>query len=153
MTDRGTFALSIAAALVVLAGANFQPQFFHIDAIQSSMFIAIAALAYFGENRARAALGLLCPPLWFAVEILVGVWRYDFGIVFNYLRGTSNLPLDKPLNVLAWIAAAILCARSLRAWRKQTPKHSFDKTFWICLAFSLVWAAVMTLWYLNLLPE
>lgn len=115
------------------------------------MFIAIAALAYFGENRAAATMGMLCPPLWFAVEIFAGRWSYDFGIVFNFLRGASNLPLDKPLDVLAWIAAAILCVRSLRAWRKQA--HSLDKTFWICLAFSLAWAALMVLWHLNLLPE
>lgn len=151
MSDRGTFALSLAVALLVLAGANSQPQFFHIDAIQSSMFIAIAALVYFAESLPAATMGMLCPPLWFAVEIFAGAWGYSFHIVFDFLRGTSNLPLDKPLNIAAWIAAAILCVRSFRAWRRQSA--SLDKTFWICLAFSLVWAAVMTLWYLNVLPE
>ncbi|HEV2501335.1 MAG TPA: hypothetical protein VGY31_17320 [Terriglobia bacterium] len=151
--DRGIFALSFATALLILAGSYFQPQLFNLDAAQSTIFIAIAALVYYNENRYSAMLGMVCPPLWYAVEIFAGTFLYDFHIVFNFFRGTSNLPLDKPLNVLAWIAAAILCFRSLHAWRREIRERFLGKTFWICLAISLAYIGVLALWYMNVLPE
>ncbi|MGH9352784.1 MAG: hypothetical protein ACRD2G_11590 [Terriglobia bacterium] len=153
MSDRGIFVLSFATALLVLAGSYFQPQLFRLDAAQSTIFIAIAALVYFGENRYSYMLGTVYPPLWYMVEIFAGTFVYDFRIVFNFFRGTSNLPLDKPLDVLTWLAAAILCFHSLRAWRREVPERFMGKTFWICLVISLAYVGVLALWYLDVLPE
>lgn len=151
--DGGILGLSFATAILILAGSYFQPQLFNLDAAESTIFIAIAALVYFGESRYSFMLGMVCPPLWYAVEIFAGTFVYDFRIVFNFFRGTSNLPLDKPLNVLAWIAAALLCFRSARAWRREARERFLGKTFWICLAISLAYIGVLALWYTNVLPE
>ncbi|MGH9400984.1 MAG: hypothetical protein ACRD2P_02625 [Terriglobia bacterium] len=153
MSDRGIFALSFATAVFILAGSYFQPQLLRLDTAQSTIFIAIAALVYFGENRYSYMLGTVCPPLWYLVEIFAGTWVYDFRMVFNFFRGTSNLPLDKPLDVLAWLAAAVLCFRSLSAWRREVPEHFVGKPFWVCLLISLAYIGVLSLWYLDLLPE
>lgn len=144
MSDRAIFRLSISTALLILASSYFRPQDFHFDALESTFFIAVAALAYFGENRFSYMLAALAPPLWWTAGIYTGALPGDFRIVVTFIAGTSNLPLDRPLSLLAWIDGAVLCAFGVRAWRREIQRPG--KAFWICLAISIAEAAAVILW-------
>ena len=115
--------------------------------------MAIVVLVFFGEDRIAYMLGMVFPPLWFLVDILVGVFFDDFGVLFSYLQGKGVGPTETPLHGFALLSAIGLFFFSLRSWRKEVPERLLGKTFWTSLAISLVYVLVLTLWYLRLFPS
>ena len=146
MSDRGVFVVAFLTVVFIVAGAFALPQFFFFELAKSSVYLAIAVLVFFGDNRYSYMLGIVAPPLWFLADLLVGVFR-DFAVLVNYLLMKGVPPLDTPLHGLARLAAILLVILSFRAWRKEVPEKLFGKTFGICLGISLAYVVVLGVWY------
>jgi hypothetical protein len=152
MSNRWVFLAAFLTATLMVAGAFVLPQFFYFELVKSSIFIAIGVLVFFGEDRYSYMLGAVFVPIWFLVDLLVGGFRNDFEVLFQYLSGHSIGPMATPLDAFSRLAAVFLFAVSLAAWRREVNERFWGKTFWTCFVISLVYVAILTIWYLRLFP-
>jgi hypothetical protein len=151
MSDRGVFITASLTAVLIAAGAFVHPQFFYFELVKSVIYIAIAVLVFFGEDQYSYMLGIVTPPLWFLVDIMGGIFFRDFRTLLDYFTRSGVAPLDTPLNALGRLAGILLVITSVRAWRREVPERFPGKTFWACLAVSVVYLVVVTGLYLRTL--
>lgn len=147
MSDRWVFLTAFLTTVLVVAGAFVIPEFFFYELLKSLVFVAIAVMVFFGEDRFSYMLGIVAPPLWFILDILLGEFFRDFVVLYGYLTLKPTPPMDTPLHgvsTLAEIALVVLCAR---AWRKQVTEKFFGRTFNICLGIGLLYVLVLAGWF------
>jgi hypothetical protein len=150
MTDRNVFVAAFVTAVLIMAGAFALPPFFFFELAKSTIFVAIAVMVFYGDNRFSYMLGIIAPVLWLIAEILVGSFFTDFRVLVDYMTPNKLLgPLETPLHALSYLGALWLIFVSRRAWKKEVPEKFLGKTFWTCFVISLVYSAVLTVWYLR----
>jgi hypothetical protein len=149
MSNRWVFLAAFLTTVLIVAGAFSLTQFFYFELAKSALFMAIAMLVFFNEDRFGYMLGIVFPPLWFLVDILLGIFFDDFGVMFDYFRGKGYTTTATPLDGVARLAAIFLFFAALRAWRKEVPEKFIGKTFWMSLAISVVCVAVLGAWYVT----
>lgn len=149
MSNRWVFLTAFVTMVLIVAGAFSLSQFFFFELAKSVIFMAVAMLVFFNEDRFGYMLGIVFPPLWFLVDILVGIFFSDFAVLFRYLSGESIGQLGTPLEGLARLMAMVLFFVSLRAWKKEVPERFIGKTFWTSAAICLAYVGVLTVWYVT----
>ena len=149
MSNRWVFLAAFLTTVLIVAGAFSLSQFFFFELAKSVIFMAVAMLVFFNEDRFGYMLGIIFPPLWFLVDILVGVFFSDFAVMFRYLSGKGAGELGTPLDGFARLAAVLLFVTSLRAWKKEVPERFLGKTFWTSLVICLAYVGVLTIWYVT----
>jgi len=152
MSNRWVFLAAFLTATFLVAGAFALLPFFYFELAKSSIFIAIALLVFFGEDRYSYMLGAIFVPIWFAVDLLVGGFINDFSVLFHYVAGQSISSLSTPLDGIARLSAIFLFAVSLAAWRREVNERFWGKTFWTCLIISVVYVGILAIWYVKLFP-
>jgi hypothetical protein len=152
MANRWVFLAAILTTVFIVAAAFALPQLFYFELAKSLVFMAVAVLVFFGEDRYGYMLGMIFPLMWFLVDILIGTFFDDFGVLFNYLSGKGVGPMETPLHGLARLAAIFLLIASFRSWNKEVPEKLVSKTFWVSLAISVVFVVALTVWYYNIFP-
>jgi hypothetical protein len=146
VSDRWVFLVAFLTIVLVAASAFAIPQFFPFELLKASIYVVIAVLVFFGEDRYSYMLGILAPLLWFVLAILLGSFFSDFGLMFSALTGKPSPPTETPFHGLSLVAQIALVVLSVRAWRKQVPEKFFGKTFAICLVISLVYVGILAGW-------
>jgi hypothetical protein len=147
MSDKWVFLIAFLTAIVIVAGAFAMPQYFSFELLKSLIFIAIALLVFFGEDRFSYMLGMVAPILGFVLNILWGGFFSDLKVLFNALTGKPNPPMSTPLYGLATLLEIVLIIVCYRAWHKQVPEQFFGRTFWISLLISLGYLAILVGWH------
>jgi hypothetical protein len=149
MSSRWVFLSAFLTAVLIIAGAFTLSQFFYFELAKSVIFVAIAMLVFFNEDQFGYMLGIVFPPLWFLVDILMGTLVTDFVVMFHYMTGKPIGLLASPADGFARLAAIFLFFCALRAWRKEVPEKLIGKTFWISLVISVVYVSALALWYFT----
>ena len=152
MSNRWVFLTAFLTATFLVAGAFALPPYFYFELVKSSIFIAIAVLVFFGEDRFSYMLGTIFVPIWFAVDLLVGGFIGDFSVLFQYVGGQQISTMSTPLDGIARLSAVILFAFSLAAWRREVNERFWGKTFWTYLIISVAYVGILTVWYVKLFP-
>ncbi len=151
MPDRWVFLTAFLTAILIVAGAFVLPAFFIFELAKSTIFIAVAVMVFFGEDRYSYMLAAIAPVLWFLTDIVGGVFIDDFRVLLAYLAQRQIPALDTPLHGFSRLMAIGLVVVSVRAWRKQVPEKFFGKTFGVCLVISFLYAgAVAALYFRSL---
>lgn len=153
MSDRWVFVTAFTTLVLVVAGAFVIPQFFVFELLKSLIYLAIALMVFFGEDKFSYMLGIVVVPLWFIGDILLGGFFRDFSVLYDSLLMKPSRPMDTPLHGLASIAEIVLFFLCLRAWRKQVTEKFFGKTFGICLAIAVGYVAILAGWYYHMIPS
>ena len=143
MSDRWTFLMAFLTVVLIGAGAFAIPQFFPFELVKSLIYLVIALLVFFGEDRFSYMLGMTTVPLWFILDILLGDFFSDWAILFGALSGKPAPSFDTPFHGLSLLAEAALFVLCARAWRKQVSEKFLGKTFGVCLLISLIYVGVL----------
>jgi energy-coupling factor transporter transmembrane protein EcfT len=143
MSDRWVFLIAFLTVIVIVAGAFAMPQYFYFELLKSLIFLAIALLVFFGEDRFSYMLGMVAPILGFVMSILLGGGFGEFKILFGALTGKASPPMSTPLHGSATLLEIVLIIVCYRAWHKQVAEKFFGKTFWICPAISIGYVAIL----------
>jgi hypothetical protein len=149
MSDRWVFLTAFLTVIVIVAGAFAMPHYFTFELLKSLIYLAVALLVFFGEDRFSYMLGVVTPPLRFILAILLGEFFGEFKVLFGTLTGKPSPPLDTPLHGLSILLEIVLVIVCYRAWRKQVTEKFFGKTFWISLAIALGYVAILTGWHFT----
>lgn len=149
MSDRGIFVVAFLTVVLIVGGAFALPQLFFFELFKSLIYLLIAVMVFFGEDRYSYMLGIVAPPLWFILSIVLGGFFSEFRVLFGYLKGEGVPPMDTPLHGLAILTQILLIALSVRVWRKQVTEPMFGKTFGTCLAISVFYVGVLAAWYFR----
>lgn len=152
MSDRWVFATAFLTVVLVVAGAFAIPQYFTFELVRSLMFVVIAVLAFFGEDRYGYMLGVVAPLLGFFLNILLGGFFAEFTTLWASVTGRQLSSVDTPLHGCAILSSSALVVLCYRAFKKQVPEKFFGKTFAVCLVISLVYVGVLGGWYFNAIP-
>jgi hypothetical protein len=150
MSDRGVFVVAFTTVVLIGGGAFAVPQFFPFELIRSLIFVAIAILVFFGENKYSYMLGILSPIVSWIATIIWGDILHEFHVLFASIAMKPVGALETPLHGLALISQALLAVLSWRAWRKEVPLPLIGKEFWICLAIAVAHALVVFLYFVKL---
>ena len=143
MSDRSVFLFSFLTLVLVVAGAFSIPQFFVYELVTSIIFLVIAVMVFFGEDKFPYMLGIVAPILWLIFSFLTGEFVGDLSAVLRFLRGRPLGTFETPLPGFAILTGAALLILSVRAWRKQVTEKFIGKTFTAALVVSLVWVALL----------
>jgi hypothetical protein len=135
--------------IVIIAGAFAMPHYFTFELLKSLMYLAIALLVFFGEDRFSYMLGIVTPPLRFILAILLGGFFSEFGVLFGALTGKPSTLLDTPLHGLSILLEVLVIVVCYRAWRKQVTEKFIGKTFWISLVVAVGYDVLLAGWYLT----
>ncbi|MGE5325822.1 MAG: hypothetical protein ACM3NO_02185 [Deltaproteobacteria bacterium] len=149
MSNRWVFLSAFLTAVLIIAGAFTLSQFFYFELAKSVIFVAIAMLVFFNEDEFGYMLGMVFPPLWFLVDLLMGTLVTDFTVMYHYLTGKSIGMLASPADGFARIVAVFLFFSALHAWRKEVPEKLIGKTFWISFAISVAYVGLLGFWYMT----
>jgi hypothetical protein len=149
MSDRWVFLTAFLTVIVIVAGAFAMPRYFTFELLKSLIYLAIALMVFFGEDRFSYMLGIVTPPLRFILAILLGGFFGEFKVLFGALAGKPSPPLDTPLHGVSILLEIVLVIVCYRAWRKQVTEKFFGKTFWISLAVAIGYLAVLTGWHFT----
>jgi len=146
MSDRGVFLTAFLTLVLVVAGAFAIREFFIYELLTSTIFVVIAVMVFFGEDKFPYMLGMIAPTLWIIFRLLTGGFIREFGVLIHFLTGRPFGHLDTPLHGFAILTALALLFLSARAWRKQVTEKFFGKTFAIASVVGVIWIAVLAVW-------
>ncbi|MBZ5513922.1 MAG: hypothetical protein LAN62_03585 [Acidobacteriia bacterium] len=149
MSDRGVFVVAFTTVVLVVAGAFAIPQYFPFELTKSLIYVAVAIMVFFGENKYSYMLGIVAPIVGNLLNILLGGFFREFSILWSSVMMKPLPALDTPLHGLAILTEILLIILCVRAWRKQVPEPFFGKVFCISLVISLVYAGVLAAWYVT----
>ena len=149
MSDRWIFVTAFLTVVLIVASAFAIPQLFAFQLLLSSIYLVISLLVFFGEDRFSYMLGIVTPPLWFVLDILLGGFFSDFRVLWNSIAMKPIPASETPLNALAVLLEAVLLILCVRAWRKQVSEKFLGKTFGICLLIALAYIVILAVWYLR----
>ncbi len=143
MSDRGVFLAAFLTLVLVVAGAFAVPQFFVYELVTSTIFVVIAVMVFFGEDKFPYMLGIVAPIVWFVFTFLTGEFAGDISALTRFLSGKPSGPFETPLPGFAVLTGLALVLLSMRAWRKQITEKFLGKTFASATAVSVVWVAIL----------
>ncbi len=153
MSDRSVFLTAFLAVILLVAGAFAIHEYFYFELLKSTMFVVIAVMVFFGENRFSYMLGMTAPALAFILNLLLGGFFDEFVVLWNFITGQLMARVDTPFHGLAILTIATMSILCFRAWRKQVPEKLFGKTFGICLAISFAYIGIVLFAYLRTVPS
>ena len=149
MSDRGVFLAAFLTLVLVVASAFAIPELFIYELLTSTVFVVIAVMVFFGDDKFPYMLGMVAPILWFIFSLLTGGFISDISALLRFLAGKPSGPLETPLHGFAILAGLALVILSARAWRKQVTEKFLGKIFAIALVVSVVWAGVIAVWQFH----
>jgi hypothetical protein len=149
MSDRWVFLTAFLTVIVIVAGAFAMPHYFTFELLKSLIYLAVALLVFFGEDRFSYMLGIVTPPLRFILAMLLGEFFGEFKVLFGALTGKGFPLLDTPLHGLSILLEIVLVIVCYRAWHKQVTEKFIGKTFWISLAVALGYVAILAGWHFT----
>jgi hypothetical protein len=147
MSDRGVFVVAFLTVVLLVAGAFAIPQYFPYELLKSLIYLVIAVMVFFGDNKYSYMLGILAPILGILFNIVIGGFFAEFGILWDSVTMKPLPALETPLHGLAILTEILLVILCLRAWRKEVAGPFFGKVFATCLAISLVYVGILAGWY------
>ena len=149
MSDRWVFLFAFLTVIAILAGAFAIPRYFTFELLKSLIFLAIALMVFFGEDRFSYMLGMVAPILGFVLNVLLGGFFGEFKVLFGALTGKASPPMSTPLHGLSILLEIVLVIVCYRAWHKQVTEKFFGKTFWISLAISIGYVVILVGWHFT----
>jgi hypothetical protein len=149
MSDRGVFLAAFLTLVLVVASAFSIPELFVYELLTSTIFVVIAVMVFFGEDKFPYMLGIVAPIVWFLFSLLTGAFIGDMAAMFRFLSGKPSGPLETPLHGFAILAGLALIILSARAWRKQITEKFLGKTFAIATVVSLIWVGILYFWQFH----
>lgn len=149
MSDRGVFVAAFLTVVLIIASAFEIRELFFYELVVSSIYVAISVLVYTGEDRTSYMLGMVVPPLSFILNVLLGGFFSDLGVMWGYLTGKGVAPTDTPLHGFAVLTEILLAVLCFRAWRREVGGPGQRRTFVISLGIGLAYCAVLFGWYFE----
>ena len=146
MSDRGVFLAAFLTVVLVVASAFAIPERFIYELLTSTIFVVIAVMIFFGEDKFPYMLGMIAPILWMIFSLLSGGFFREFGVLARFLTGRPVGPIDTPLHAFAILTGLALVVLSARAWRKQITEKFIGKTFTTAAVVAVIWVAVLAVW-------
>lgn len=146
MSDRGVFLAAFLTLVLIVAGAFAIPERFFYELLTSTIFVVIAVMVFFGDDKFPYMLGMIAPILWFIFSLLSGGFFREFGVLVAFLSGKPYGRLDTPLHGFAILSGLVLVLLSARAWRKQVTEKFLGKSFTTALIVGVIWVGVLVGW-------
>ena len=153
MSDRGVFVTAFTTVVLIVASAFALPQFFPLELIKSLIYVAIAILVFFGENKYSYMLGIVAPVVGWVLNIVLGGFFDEIAVLLASIAMKPVPALETPLHGLAIITEALLLALCWRAWQKEVTDPFFGKVFGAALLISVGHAAVLAAYFVFGIPE
>ncbi len=150
MSDRGVFLAAFLTLVLVVASAFALPELFVHDLLTSTIFVLIAVLVFFGDDKFPYMLGMIAPVVWILLSLLTGRLLSDLGAMVDFLKGRPAGPGGTPLHGFAYLTALALLIVAQRAWGKQVTEKFFARTFALAAVISLIWVALIFAWDIHL---
>ena len=151
MSDRGVFLAAFLTLVLVVASAFALPELFIFELLTSTIFVVIAVMVFFGDDKFPYMLGIIAPILWFLFGFLTGSFMTDLAALLRFLGGRPSGPLETPLHGFAILASLLLLILASRAWRKQVTDKFLGKTFSKAVVVALIWVAALGIWQYHAL--
>src|SRR5260370_9956743 len=105
MSDRWVFATAFLTVVLIVAGAFAIPEYFSFELVRSTIFVAIAVMGFFGEDRYSYILGAIAPPVEFILNMLLGGFCGEFHVLWNSVTQKKDSQTDPLLHGLAILSS------------------------------------------------
>lgn len=146
MSDRGVFLAAFLTLVLVVASAFAIPELFFYELLTSTIFVVVAVMVFFGDDKFPYMLGMVAPIFWIIFSVLSGGFFREFAVLGRFLSGKPSGPIDTPLHAFAILSGLALLLLSARAWRKQVTEKFLGKTFTIAVIVGVIWIGVLVAW-------
>ena len=141
-----TLALAIATCFLLLS--HYDPQFFFLHFYESLMYIAIALLLFYFEERWAYMLGIVAPAAWLLMTFVVGRFGgfiHQMGEVF---RGEApSYPAFLLGGIVSILSLAMIVACTYRWKREFAGLGKGPSTFFVSAGIVAAYYAVLAIWF------
>ncbi len=149
MSDRAVFLAAFLTLVLAVAGAFALPELFIHELLTAAIFVVIAVMVFFGDDKFPYMLGMVAPIIWIIFSLLTGGLFTDLAAMLRFLSGKPSAPLETPLHGFAYLTSLLLVAVSYRAWNKEVTDKFFGRIFGLTVVISLIWVGVIFFWQFH----
>ena len=97
MSDRWVFVTAFLTVVLIVAGAFAVPPYFSFELLKSLIYVVIAVMSFFGEDRFSYMLGIVAPILGSILNILLGGFFREFSVLWDSITARSMAKVDTPI--------------------------------------------------------
>ena len=147
MSNRAVFVTSFLIATVILFAAFSLSQLFYFHLYESLIYVLIALMVFYGENRYSYMLGIIVPTFWLLGELLTGYFRDDVANFLLVVTRQTVLSYDSALHGAVSMLSAILLFYSLRVYRREVGRPGLGKSLAVSGGIAAIYFAILLSWF------
>ena len=147
MSNRAVFVTSFLIATVILFAAFSLSQLFYFHLYESLIYVLIALMVFYGENRYSYMLGIIVPTFWLLGEFLTGYFRDDVANFLLVVTRQTVLSYDSALHGAVSMLSAILLFYSLRVYRREVGRPGLGKSLAVSGGIAAIYFAILLSWF------
>ena len=147
MSNRAVFVTSFLIATVMLFAAFSLSQLFYFHLYESLIYVLIALMVFYGENRYSYMLGIIVPTFWLLGELLTGYFRDDVANFLLVVTRQTVLSYDSALHGAVSMLSAILLFYSLRVYRREVGRPGLGKSLAVSGGIAAIYFAILLSWF------
>ena len=147
MSNRAVFVTSFLIAMVILFAAFSLTQLFYFHLFESLIYVLIALMVFYGENRYSYMLGIVVPSFWLLMESVMGYFRDDVANFLLVFTRQTVLSYDSALHGAVSMLSAILLFYSVRVYRREVGRTGLGKSLAVSGGVAAIYYAILLYWY------
>ena len=147
MANRAVFITSFLIATMILFAAFSLSQLFYFHLYESLIYVLIALMVFYGENRYSYMLGIVVPSVWLLVELLMGYFRDDVANFLLVVTRQEVLSYDSALHGAVSMLSVILLFYSLRVYCREVGRPGLGKSLAVSGGIAAIYFAILFSWF------
>ena len=153
MSDRTVFASAFLVASLSLFGAFTIGQLFFFHFYEALIYVAIAIMVFYGENRYSYMLGIFVPGLSLLRGLIMG--GTIFREIGDFLRLVFTLSAEHNAALYGgvYIFGIVLLVSSARAYRREVGKQGLKQTLMVSGGIAVAHFTVAIYWWVARISQ
>lgn len=147
MSNRAVFITSFLIATMILFAAFSLSQLFYFHLYESLIYVLIALMVFYGENRYSYMLGIIVPSIWLLVELLMGYFRDDVANFLLVITRHTVLSYDSALHGAVSMLSVLLLFFSVRVYRREVGRPGLGKSIAVSGGVAAIYFGILLSWF------
>ena len=147
MSNRAVFITSFLIGTMILFASFSLSQLFYFHLYESLIYVVIALMVFYGENRYSYMLGIVVPSFWLLKELLTGYFQNDVANFLRMVARQEDLSYGSALHGAVSMLSAILLFYSLRAYHREVGRPGLGKSLAVSGGIAAIYFAILLYWF------
>ncbi len=151
---RGLATLSGAVMICFLLLTQEDPNFFHLQLLQSAIYLMVILMLFYFEDHWAYMVGMIAPAVWLALAFGLGLIPGKPSDIALLVSGRTRVDRINALDILTATFCMLLIVFSARRWlREYKTSGKGMSTFVVSLAGVVIYYTILIYVYWKGIPQ